>query len=139
LSTTQENRTLDWQEREHSDRVFGNVKGKSRFFKKGEFERAFQGSEDETKFLQGEHLKDGKSSSFLDEQHVQSIAVNQDVGYGWNVEQVWGFEEIDGKRYHTRRLICKKDDKTELLRLVYDYQGPVETNQIDDDGLAYGD
>jgi hypothetical protein len=40
---------------------------------------------------------------------------------GWTAEQTWGFEEIDGKRYHTRRSIVTKDEGCKRGRVVYDY------------------
>ena len=72
---------------------------------------------------------------------MQSYVKNQDSGYGWTAEQLWGFEQINGKRYHTRRVIVKnaKGDKSELVRLVYNYQGTTGKEANEDDGLAYGE
>jgi len=93
--------------------------------------------------LQAKYLKDGKTSSKFDDNAtlLQSYVKNQDSGYGWTAEQIWGFEIINGKRYHTRRVIVKnaKGDKSERVRLVYDYQGAVGKDSSDDDGLAYGE
>lgn len=139
LSSQQENRTLDWSYRDHQDRIFGSVKGKSRIFRSSEYQMENPGGEDDATFLRGEKLKDGSPSKFLDDEHVQSWAANQDKGYGWTAEQVWGFEEIDGKRYHTRRVVARNGDKVEHLRLVYDYTGPVAAETAEDDGLAYGE
>lgn len=97
------------------------------------------GGDADAVFLRGEKLKDGSPSQFLDDEHVQSWVVNQDKGYGWTAEQVWGFEEIDGQRYHTRRVVARKGDKVEHLRLVYSYTGPVSAADAEDDGLAYGE
>lgn len=52
---------------------------------------------------------------------VQSWAESESKG--WNVDQVWGFEELLGKRYHTRHLIVRKGEEYKMARLVYDYQG----------------
>lgn len=42
--------------------------------------------------------------------------------------QIWGFENINGKRYYTRRVVvAAKDGSYQLGRLVYNYQGPNET------------
>ncbi|MBE7181120.1 MAG: hypothetical protein INR71_07925 [Terriglobus roseus] len=139
LSSQQENRTLDWSDREHHDRIFGNVKGRSRMFKASEFQLTGPGGEDDAVFLRGEKLKDGSPGKFLDDEHLQSWVVNQDKGYGWTAEQVWGFEDIKGKRYHTRRVVVRNGDKVEHLRLVYDYTGPVGAAASEDDGLAYGE
>ncbi|KAI1629109.1 hypothetical protein EDD37DRAFT_616076 [Exophiala viscosa] len=138
LSTTQEDRTLDWQDRDHEDKIFGKCRGKSRLFKKGEYQMEGPGSPEDAVFLQADKLKDGKTDSrFVDEEHVQSI-VKQVGGGDWTAEQVWGFEEINGERRYTRRLIVWKAGKEEKCRLVYDYKGAVEKDD-DDEDLAYGE
>lgn len=38
--------------------------------------------------------------------------------------QVFGYEEIDGVRFHVRRIVVWKGDKVAKLRLVYNYIGP---------------
>lgn len=141
LSTTQENRTLDWTERDHADRIFGKVKGKSRWWKTGAFERLTPGGEQLAVFLRAEKLKDGKTDSkFLDDEHIQSWAKNVDSGGGWSAEQNWGFEEIDGKRYYTRRIVVEKEGKVQMARLVYNYTGKIEEKKEEDDSdLAYGE
>lgn len=96
---------------------------------------------EEIAFLNAEKLQKGQPSKWLDEEHVQSYVKNQDKGYEWTAEQTWGFEDIDGKKYYTRRVVARDTKgKVERLRLVYDYTGPVEAGKgSDDDGLAYGD
>ena len=107
------------------------------------FEPCEKYSESELAFLQGKFLRDGKTATkFSDDESVQSYVKNQDSGYGWTAEQIWNFEEIEGKRYHTRRVVVHdaKGSKSEVVRLVYDYLGPIAgAVQADDDGLAYGD
>ena len=80
----------------------------------------------EKRFLNAEFLKDGKTpSSWLEPsgaKHIQSWAVNVD-GRNWTAEQAWGFEEIKGKRYYTRRVVVMKGKQMIKARLVYDYQG----------------
>ena len=136
LSTTQEDRTLDWEEREHSDKVFGKVKGNSRLFTTGNFVMKGPGGDEDAAWLRGEKGPKGEDTKFLDDEHVQSWA--KSVGGGWTAEQVWGFEKVDSKRMHTRRIVTRKGDKVERVRLVYDYKGDVEKKE-DDDGLAYGE
>lgn len=142
LSTTQEDRTLDWEDRPHKDKVFGNVVGRSRFVNlaTGTFEPCEQYMESDLQFLQGKLLKDGKTATkFLEDDVVQSYVKNQDNGYGWSAEQVWSFEEIQGKRYYTRRCVAKSKDgkKSQRIRLLYDYVGAAGDKE--DDGLAYGE
>lgn len=151
ISTTHENRVLNWSERDHEDRIFGKVKGRSRMFDGiGRFEMAGPGGADDEKFLKAKVLRDGETESGWcgpdggeeeeekQEQqhhhHVQSWVINVDEGAtgGWTAEQVWGFEVIEGKRYYTRRVVVRKDGdgeseaKVERARLVYDYKGKVE-------------
>ncbi|KPI34643.1 uncharacterized protein AB675_11624 [Cyphellophora attinorum] len=145
LSSQQENRTLDWADRAHTDRIFGNVKGRSRLYTSTNLTPATEGlSTEDVAFLNAQQLKDGTPSKWLDEgEHVQSFVVNVDKGYGWTAEQTWGFEDVkgDGQRRYTRRVIARDaKGKVERLRLVYDYTGPVEGKAgAEDDGLAYGD
>lgn len=81
------------------------------------------GPADDKTFLKAEKLKDLKTgSSWLEDQHVQSWVVSQ--GGGWTAEQIWGFESIDQKRYYTRRVVVRKGQDVQRVRLVYDYQGP---------------
>jgi len=140
LSTTQENRTLNWKESEHSDRIFGKVVGKSRLFKIQDFSMQGPGPAEDKTFLKAEKLKDLKTpSSFLEDEHLQSWAVSQ--GGGWTAEQIWGFEQIDGKRFYTRRVVVRKGQDVQRVRLVYDYQGPApdKASEKDQDAdLAYG-
>jgi hypothetical protein len=73
-------------------------------------------------FLNGTTTKDGVPSSWTEDtdgQHLQCVIVNEEAG--WTMEQIWGFEEIDGKRYHTRRSIVRKGSQVERGRLVYNY------------------
>lgn len=141
LSTTQEDRTLDWAERDHADRIFGKVQGRSRLFKTGEYQMEGPGSPDDATFLRAEKLKDGQTDSrFLDNEHVQSWVKNVDGG-DWIAEQVWGFEEVKGERRYTRRVIVWKNGQEQRARLVYDYKGQAENkaDEDEDEDLAYGD
>jgi hypothetical protein len=121
LSSTQEDRTLNWEDQPHQDKIFGKVIGRSRMINlgAGTFEPQEPYDEPTKAFLLARTLKDESAL-------VQTSAKNQDSGYGWTAEQVWGFEEVQGKRYYTRRVVGRnaKGDKTERVRLVYDYQGP---------------
>ncbi|KAL8714824.1 MAG: hypothetical protein Q9220_001337 [cf. Caloplaca sp. 1 TL-2023] len=105
--TSTELRTLDWEFREHSDRIFGDVKGKSRWVKLGDLDK------DEEEFLK-------KGYDDLEGEHVQSYVESK--GGGWTADQVWGFELLDGKRYYVRHVIVRKGDDWKLARLVYDWQ-----------------
>lgn len=114
------------------------MKGKSRLWKINHFEMEGPGPEEDAVFLRAEKLQDGTTDSrFLDDQHVQSWVLSVDGG-GWTAEQNWGFEEINGARYYTRRVVVRKQDEVQRVRLVYDYIGPAEDKSEDED-LAYGE
>jgi hypothetical protein len=117
------------------------VIGKSRLFNIQDFEMQGPGTAEDKIFLKAEKLKDlNTDSRFLEDEHVQSWAVSQDAG--WTAEQIWGFEEIEGKRLYTRRVVVRKANEVERARLVYDYKSaapdPAATGD-DDADLAYGD
>ena len=86
------------------------------------------GPEEDAMFLKAEKLKDLKTpSSFLEGSRVQSWAVSQDGEEPrWTAEQIWGFEQLNGKRYHTRRVVVRKGGEVQRVRLVYAYQGKVD-------------
>ncbi|KAI4163829.1 MAG: hypothetical protein LQ342_002602 [Letrouitia transgressa] len=106
IKGTTENRTLDWEYREHKDGIFGEVRGKSRWVKLDDVD-------DDT------FLKTGWDD--MDGEHVQSYVESKDNG--WTADQVWGFEIMDGKRYYVRHVVVRKEDDWKQARLVYDYHG----------------
>ncbi|MCJ1373075.1 hypothetical protein MMC20_004302 [Loxospora ochrophaea] len=105
LKGTTEKRALNWEWRDHKDGIFGEVKGKSRWVKLAELEE---------EFLREGWLVEGESEEFI-QSYVES------VGNGWTADQVWGFAEIQGKRYYTRRLVVKKGDETIKAVMAYDF------------------
>lgn len=106
LSSTQEDRCFDDFEREHSDWLFGNVKGRSRWAKLDE--------------VTDEFLKTGWEIEG-DGLFITNSAKNEDNG--WVAEQVWGFQLVDGERRYCRKVVVTKGSKREQIRLVYDYNG----------------
>jgi len=107
ISGTTENRTLDWQFRDHEDGIFGKVKGRSRWLNLADLD-------DDDEFLRQGWLDEGG-------EFVQSYV--ESVDNGWTANQVWGFEELDGKRYYVRHVVVRKGDDWKEARLVYDFQG----------------
>ena len=63
LSTSTENRTLDWKDRDHSDKIFGKVRGRSRLvtLSAAPLEPCEKYSDVDLAFLEGKFLKDGKT------------------------------------------------------------------------------
>lgn len=108
-------------------------------WKTGNYEIEGPGSVEDATFLQAQKLKDGQTESkFLDEQHVQSFVKNVDAAGGWEAEMDWGFEDINGERRYTRRIVVWKNGDFRRARVVYDYKGQADKKDTDDD-LAYGD
>jgi hypothetical protein len=48
---------------------------------------------------------------------IQELAKNSTKG--WDAEVIWGFEEIDGKRYLTRNISTTKGNDKVIARMVY--------------------
>lgn len=119
---TTEERTLDWTPREHYDYLFGAVVGKSRRRNVGDIE---------DDFLKGGWLPDtlehGVIASWIESDTKKS-------GYSWISDEVWGFEEVNGKRHYTRHIKFteKPGGKVVQARVVYDYYSPYGTQQSSD-------
>lgn len=113
IKGTTENRTLDWEVRNHEDHIFGNIAGRSRW-------STFQGIDDEFMkegWLEFEEEKGGPNGEF----HVENYALNEERG--WDTRQIWGFAIVDGARYYVRRIVVTKGDQVLKVRLVYNFTG----------------
>ncbi|KAK2600233.1 hypothetical protein QQS21_005029 [Conoideocrella luteorostrata] len=108
LTSTQENRCLDNTWREHSDWLFGNVKGRTTWVSLDEVEDTYLKTGWET---------EGDGKFILS--HVES----QDSG--WTATQLWGFQQVNGERRYCRNIVVAKGDERAEFRLVYKYN-PVE-------------
>lgn len=108
--------------------------------KTADFKMEGPGTEEDVAFLKAEKLKDGKTDSkFLDEVHVHSYVKNVDAAGGWIAEQIWGFEDVNGERRYTRRIVVWKNGEFRRARVVYDYKGQAEKKTTEEDDLAYGE
>ncbi|GJC80204.1 hypothetical protein ColLi_03042 [Colletotrichum liriopes] len=101
LKGTSEKRCLDFEFREHSDWMFGTVRGQSKWMSPG----LARGEAEATG-------PDGKSHIYS---HVESI------DNGWTATQIWGFQTIDGERRYARNVLVQKGGKRVEIRLVYDW------------------
>ncbi|KAJ7917695.1 hypothetical protein B0H13DRAFT_2322218 [Mycena leptocephala] len=102
------NRVLTWTERTIDHPLFGSIVAKSRRAK----------LED----LDDEHLKKGWTADTIEcgliEGHVS--------GKDWKSVQIWGIEEFNGERRHSRHItFTGPKGNTIHARLVYDYVGPL--------------
>lgn len=104
IKGTTENRTLDDTFREHSDWLFGNVKGRTGWVaSKAEITDAYlsKGWEQaQTEFVVG---------------YVESL------DNGWTATQVWGFQDVNGERRYARNIVVAKGSERVEMRLVYDF------------------
>ncbi|KAL4941565.1 hypothetical protein BDV06DRAFT_194252 [Aspergillus oleicola] len=155
---TSEQRVTDWSKREHSDAIFGRVQGQSRLFRgtkgaDGKVRPAVQictSVQDEKigKFLRGEinsegaetegFLVDGVGEGYGEPKEGEGLWLQsyvESLDSSWTAEQVWGFETIDGERYHTRRVVVANNGEYVLARLVYTFVPP--SAEDEDDGIAY--
>ena len=111
LKGTTEKRCIDDAEREHSDWMFGSVRGQSRWVGPAAIEDAFLAKG----WLEGDDEKAGPAG----ETHIFSFV--QSLDNGWTATQVWGFQEVSGERRYTRNIVVAKGSDRVQIRLVYDY------------------
>ncbi|KAM3444563.1 hypothetical protein NHJ13734_001377 [Beauveria thailandica] len=106
---TEERRCLDNTFRQHSDWLFGNVRGRSRWVGVEDIEDAY--------LKAGWLVEGGESGS---KELIESHAESED--YGWTADQIWGFQEVDGERRHCRNIVITKGEQRAEFRFVYDYE-----------------
>lgn len=98
--------------REHSDWLFGTVRGQTKWVAAGDIGDAFlQGG---GQWLEGEEEKGGPAGETHVLSHVES------VDNGWTADQIWGFQTVDGVRKHVRLIVVAKGAERAEIRLVYD-------------------
>jgi len=111
MKGTTEKRCLDMEFRDHSDWIFGHVKGQSKFIKAEEITDAYLASG----WLEDDSEKTGPNG----ESHIISHVESYDNG--WTATQIWGFKILDGQRKYVRNVLIAKDGKRVELQLVYDF------------------
>lgn len=116
IGGTTEQRALDWVDRGHSDQLFGDVKGKNRWVSDLSAGESGEGGPLDPYLVEGWNLADKEPGQYL-----QSWVINEKAK--WTAEQIWGFSDLNGKRYHTRRVVVKKDGKKKVATLYYDWLG----------------
>ena len=105
LSSTHERRCVDDVWRDHSDWLFGNVTGKTRWVSLDE--------------VDDEHLKKGWEIEGEGKAFILSQVESKDNG--WIARQIWGFQVIEGERRYCRNIVVTKGEERAAIRLVYDY------------------
>ncbi|KAK0618053.1 hypothetical protein B0T17DRAFT_509612 [Bombardia bombarda] len=110
MKGTTEKRCLDNVFREHSDWLFGHVKGHSRWVDIGEVDDAFL----KAGWLEGAEEAAGPNGETHLLSHVESLDL------GWTATQIWGFKLVDGVRKYVRNIVIAKGAERVELQLVYD-------------------
>jgi hypothetical protein len=111
IKGTYEKRCLDYTFRDHSDYLFGNVKGQSKWLNLEDIEDPFLRSG----WLEGDNEKGGPNGETHIISHVESLDAP------WTATQIWGFKEIDGVRRYVRNVVIAKGSERVELQLVYDW------------------
>jgi hypothetical protein len=104
-------RCLDYVSREHSDWLFGTVRGRSKWVTLAEITDPFLAKG----WLEGDEEKAGPNA----ETHVYNYV--ESVDKGWTGTQVWGFQMVNGERRYCRTIVVAKGENRVELFLVYDY------------------
>jgi hypothetical protein len=110
-----EKRCLDYTFREHSDWLFGHVKGQTKWVTPAEVTDAFLKDGGNGGWLEGEEEKTGPNG----ETHVLSYVESLDNG--WTATQIWGFKVVEGERKYVRNVVIAKEGERVELQLVYDW------------------
>lgn len=111
MKGTTEKRCLDYTFREHSDWLFGRVKGQSKWLTPDDISDPFLKSG----WLEGDEEKGGPNGETHIISHVESLES------GWTATQIWGFKLIDGVRKYCRNVVIAKGSERVELQLVYDF------------------
>ncbi|KAI6093450.1 hypothetical protein F4821DRAFT_220639 [Hypoxylon rubiginosum] len=124
---TAENRCLDYVFREHSDWLFGHVRGRTRWIGADELKalvaaggEALKGGWVEDDFVAQDWLEDEVEKGGPEgETHVLNHVESLDNG--WTALQVWGFQDVGGERRYVRNIVVAKGGKFESFKMIYDW------------------
>ncbi|CAJ2500927.1 Uu.00g037800.m01.CDS01 [Anthostomella pinea] len=127
LKGTQENRSLDDEFREHSDWLFGTVRGHGRWMGADELaalvaaggEAVAKGWVDGSGFLAADWIEEGEGGGPKGETHVYSFVESLDSD--WTATQVWGFQMVGGERRYARNVVVAKKGKFYNMKMIYDF------------------
>ncbi|KAG7292668.1 hypothetical protein NEMBOFW57_002705 [Staphylotrichum longicolle] len=111
IKGTTEKRCLDFVFRDHTDYLFGHVKGQTKWLTPDEITDAFLKSG----WLEGEEEKGGPNGETHLISHVESY------DNGWTATQIWGFKIVEGLRKYVRNIVVAKGAERVEVQLVYDF------------------
>lgn len=107
LPSTTEERVFNFEGIESAHPLFGRINGKTRWASAKELDEIDE-------FL---------AKGFEEGMETFIHTVTDHLDHGVVTHLAWGFEVIDGKRFHTRHVFAKKGDEVLRERLVYDFKG----------------
>jgi hypothetical protein len=121
---------LDWTEREKKLPIFGGVKTLNRSLSLPSSATALEASAygaeaaaketpEDLAWLLADFIRGEDGGLDVIESQVLSTEA------GWVSHQVWGFEVLEGKREHVRKVVLWKGAQKTRAHLVYQYLGPV--------------
>ncbi|KAK3693573.1 hypothetical protein B0T22DRAFT_43364 [Podospora appendiculata] len=111
MKGTTEKRCLDNVFREHSDWLFGSVRGQTKWIATADIDDKFLAEG----WLEGEAEAGGPNGETHVLSHVESL------DNGWTATQTWGFQLVDGVRKYARHVVVAKGTQRAELTLVYDH------------------
>lgn len=106
LKGTTENRILDNNWREHSDWLFGSVKGRTQWIASW--------AEIDDAFLKSNWAEAGEADEMI-------FGYVESLDKGWTATQVWGFQMVNGERRHARNVVVAKGSERAEIRMIYDF------------------
>ncbi|KAJ5523887.1 hypothetical protein N7494_010537 [Penicillium frequentans] len=108
LPASQEKKVFDFKGTDSTHALFGKI-------------RVSQGWANAKELNQEDHfLVEGMEEDMDSFIHLKT----EHLDHNTVTHQAWGFEEIEGTRYHSRHIVGKKGDEVVRVKLVYDYLGP---------------
>jgi hypothetical protein len=111
LTGSTEKRCLDTTFREHTDWLFGHVRGQSKWVKPDEIEDEFL----KTGWEEGDSEAVGPDGA----SHILSYVESLDRE--WIATQIWGFQVVEGERRYARNVVVTKGEERVAIRMVYDF------------------
>lgn len=106
-------RCLDSNFRDHSDWLFGLVRGQSKWIAPADIQDPHLAGAGA--WLEGEAEAGGPNGETHVLSHVES------VDNGWTATQIWGFQLVEGERKYVRHIVITKGTGRVELKLVYDF------------------
>lgn len=130
IKGTTEERVLDGEFAEHSDYIWGHVKGRTQYaLTQDTNDNLMEHWSQETS--EGECIVDetmamnGSWSSIM-VSFIMSSVIARPAAFSDMLipPKIWGFEMINGSRFFVRHVTVRRGSQSSSARLVYEYTGP---------------